>query len=322
MTDEGTSVLPTEARDALKSSYDAYVESISARSSERKDRAKTLAALASLGRDAGWSYKRLAEPCGVTPERLRQIVNGNPEGKAPKGTASVFPIYSPPRKEKPQARAQRAHLNEEEAQELRDLAGDARRNTGSRPLNSPFRTASIRFSDLIKMHHDRGVIWDEISDATRPWEVWPLEGKAAKHVEAVRELRREQSKLRTERKAIPNETRALRLKIRSASKPNSKKYRSEEELDQFRARIIELESRREAINSRMDEISKELLVLEKKDPLPPQHTASGIRMRAARHGYGKGAPPSIKGYRGVVIHPPHGGGRKKESTEPKESQDS
>lgn len=313
MTDDGTSVLPAEARDALKSSYDAYVKSISERSSERESRAKTLAALASLGREAGWSYKRLAEPCGVTPERLRQIVNGNPGGKPPKGTASVFPTYSPPRKEKPQARTQRAHLTEEEARELRDLAPDARRNTGSRPLDSPFRAASVRFSDLIKMHHDRGVIWDEISDATRKWEEWPLTGRVAKHVEAVRELRREQSKLRTERKAIPNETRALRLKIRSASKPNSKKNRTEEELDQFRARITELESRREEINSRMTEISEELLLLEKKDPLPPQHTASGIRMRAARHGYGKGAPPSIKGYRGVVIHPPRGGNRKKES---------
>ena len=121
--------------------------------------------------------------------------------------------------------------------------------------------------------------------------------------------------MRTERKAIPNETRALRLKIRSASKPDSKKNRTEEELDQFRARITELESRREQINSRMAEISEELLLLEKKDPLPPQHTASGIRMRAARHGYGKGAPPSIKGYRGVVIHPPRGGTRKKESQE-------
>lgn len=313
MTDEGTSVLPAEARDALKSSYDAYVKSISERSSERESRAKTLAALASLGREAGWSYKRLAEPCGVTPERLRQIVNGNPGGKPPKGTTSVFPAYSPPRKEKPQARTQRAHLSEDEARELRDLAGDARRNTGSRPLDSPFRVASVRFSDLIKMHHDRGVIWDEISDATRNWDTWPLTGKVAKHVETVRELRREQSKLRTERKSIPNETRALRLKIRSASKPNSKKNRSEEELDQFRARITELESRREEINSRMTEISEELLLLEKKDPLPPQHTASGIRMRAARHGYGKGAPPSIKGYRGVVIHPPRGGNRKKES---------
>lgn len=311
MTDEGTSVLPQEARDALRSSYEAYVKSISERSPERANKAKILAALATLGRDSGWSYKRLAEPCGVTPERLRQIVNGNPGGKPPKGTSAVFPAYSPPRKEKPPARAQRAHLSEDEARELRDLAGDARRNTGSRPLDSPFRVASVRFSDLIKMHHDRGVIWDEISDATRNWVSWPLSGDAAKHVETVRELRREQSKLRMERKPIPNEMKALRLKIRSAQKPNSKKNRSEEELDGFRARISELEARREEINIKLAEISDELLALEKKDPLPPQHTASGIRMRAARHGYGKGAPPSISAYRGVVIHPPRGGNRKK-----------
>ena len=33
------------------------------------------------------------------------------------------------------------------------------------------------------------------------------------------------------------------------------------------------------------------------------HTISGLRMRAARHGYGKGAPPSIAPYRRIVIHP-------------------
>jgi hypothetical protein len=34
------------------------------------------------------------------------------------------------------------------------------------------------------------------------------------------------------------------------------------------------------------------------------HTISGLRMRAARHGYGKGAPPSIAPYRRIVIHRP------------------
>lgn len=313
MTDEGTSALPNDAREALESAYQAYARSISERSNERAERAKTLAALASVGHDVGWSYKRLAEPCGVTPERLRQIVNDNPGGKAPKGAESLFPPYAAPRKAKPQARSQRTHLTEDEARELRDLAGRARRNTGSRPLDSPFRIASVRFSDLIKMHHDRGVIWDELSDATRGWDTWPLAGQVAKHVDTVRELRREQSKLRAERKPIPNETRALRLKIGSAARPNAKKQRSEEELDAFRDQIREREARRAEINARLDQISDELIELEKRDPLPPQHTASGIRMRAARHGYGKGAPPSISAYRGVVIHPPRGGNRRKES---------
>lgn len=314
MTIEGTSVLPVEARDALKSSYDAYVMSISERSSERESNAKLLAALTQLGREAGWSYKRLAEPCGITPERLRQIVNGNPGGKVPKSAAGVFPPYLAPRKDKPQTRAKRVHLKAEEARQLRDLAGDASRNTGSRPLDSPFRIASVKFSDLIKKHHDQGVIWDEISDATRNWTTWPLTGEIAEHVETVRELRREQAKLRSEHKQIPSETKTLRLKIKSASKPTSRMNRTEEELQGFHARIIELEARREQINSKLMEISEELLRLEKLDPLPPQHTASGIRMRAARHGYGKGAPPSISAYRGVVIHPPRGGNRKKAET--------
>src|SRR5690606_41443725 len=34
------------------------------------------------------------------------------------------------------------------------------------------------------------------------------------------------------------------------------------------------------------------------------HTISGLRMRAARHGYGKGAPPSIAPYRRSVIPRP------------------
>lgn len=315
MTDDGTSILPEEARDALQSAYHAYAKAISERSPEREQKAKALAALANIGREAGWSYKRLAEPCGVTPERLRQIVNSSPGGRAPKGTKkSFFPTYQAPRKKKPAPRMARIHLTADEAEVLRTLAPDARRNTGSRPLDSPYRAASVEFSKLIMEHHDRGVIWDELSDATRDWESWPLTGKVAKHAKRMRELRREANKLRAENKAIPNETRALRLKIGSASKPNSKKKRTEEELKAFADRISELEARRTEIAKRTNEINEELLTLEKTDPLPPQHTASGIRMRAARHGYNKGAPPSISPYRGVVIYPPRGGNRKKEAT--------
>lgn len=36
---------------------------------------------------------------------------------------------------------------------------------------------------------------------------------------------------------------------------------------------------------------------------PTGLTIAGLRMRAARHGYGKGAPPSIAPYRGIALHP-------------------
>lgn len=200
--DEGITTLPQEVWDALESAYQAYHEANQAQAKDRDKKAVRLAVLAAAGRKAGWPVRALAEPTGVSAERLRQIIRDRAAGK-PLPRSPKFPKYSPPRakKERPK-KIQRSHLTEEERAELEELAILARQNTGSRPLNSPYRRASERFSALIIKYHKRGVIWGEMAEATG-------------------------------------------------------------------------------------------------------HKISGLRMRAARHGYGSGAPPSIAPYRRMVIHGKH-----------------
>lgn len=199
--DRGTTTLPPELWKALESAYQAYNTANQERSKDRDAKAVSLAVLAAAGRKAGWPVRALAEPCGVTPERLRQIIKDRAGGKRLPANPK-FPKYEPPRAKKdrtPKSKIKRSNLTPEERSELKELAVLARQNTGSRPLNSPYRRASERFSRLIIKYHKRGVIWGEMADATG-------------------------------------------------------------------------------------------------------HKISGLRMRAARHGYGKGAPPSIAPYRRVVIH--------------------
>lgn len=201
MSNQGTAdTLPTEVSDALKSAYRAYKDSTE-RSPEHKEKAQYLAALAAAGRKADWPVRILAEPCGVSPERLRQIIRDWAAPRPPEGLPT-FPKFkrqtaSQPRR---QPKPRRSVLSEAETKRLGELAPSARMNTGSRPLNSPHRKASKEFSALIKRLHKRGVVWADIAEASGM-------------------------------------------------------------------------------------------------------TISGIRMRAHRHGYGKGTPPSVKPYRDVVIHP-------------------
>lgn len=166
----------------------------------REERARRLANLAAAGRQAGWPVRALAEPLGVTPERLRQIIKDWGTGARVRPS---FVKYAPPVTRKavvPKKTIKRSHLTEVEATELTELAKKAPHNTGSRPLDSPFRKASEDYSKLLIKYHDRGVTWGEMAEVTG-------------------------------------------------------------------------------------------------------YTVTGLRMRCARHGYGKGAPPSIEPYRGVVIHP-------------------
>lgn len=227
---QAVTVLPEDAAAALKAAYGDYAQAVTERSNERAKAARKLANIAAAGRKAGWSVRALAEPCGVTPERLRQIIKEHADGKR---VNVKFPKHVAPKKPVPRPRIKRAHLTTAQAKELARLAPIARQNTGSRPLTgkgSEFRDASEKFSELIKQHHTSGVTWREMSDATRPWTSWPMD-------------------------------------------------------DEMLTAIRIAEERGEP------------------DPYPPTHKVSGLRMRAARHGYGKGAPPSIQPYRRVVIHP-------------------
>lgn len=224
---QAVTVLPEDAAAALKAAYGDYAQAVAERSNGRAKAARKLANIAAAGRKAGWSVRALAEPCGVTPERLRQIIKEHADGKR---VNVKFPKHVAPRKPAPRPRIKRTHLTAAQAKELARLAPVAKQNTGSRPLDSEFRTASKKFSTLIKKYHSSGVTWREMSDATRPWTSWPLD-------------------------------------------------------EEMLTAIREAEERGEP------------------DPYPPTHKVSGLRMRAARHGYGKGAPPSIQPYRHMVIHP-------------------
>lgn len=248
MSDAGKMSLPQDVCDALAAAYRDYQQAISERSSKREAKAIFLANYATMGHDSGWSYKAMAEPMGISPERLRQIVKDHSNGKKVRKLPK-WPVYETPTKPRPEPKAVRTHLTYEQAKRLQDLAGDARQNKGSRPLDSKYRLASEEFSELIKAHHSNGVVWHEISDATRPWTKWPLEGK----------------------------------ELEASRGPDADHYMA---------------------------------------PMRPQQTVSGLRMRAARHGYGKGAPPSIPPYRRVVIHPvPKDDAKDSAAEEPKDSKE-
>lgn len=169
--DHVANALPTGAYEALTTAYAAY-DAAAVRSAEQKQHSAELAVLAAAARSAGWPMRVLAEACGVSAERMRQFAARHKEAVPPE-VAELFPVYQRP---KPAARKQveRAHLSAAEAAALRELAQLASQNTGSHAADSPAARASAEFTELVQAHHARGVIWAEISDATRGWTSWPL----------------------------------------------------------------------------------------------------------------------------------------------------
>ncbi|OSM42316.1 hypothetical protein, partial [Nesterenkonia sp. PF2B19] len=121
----------------------------------------------------------LAAPCGVSAERMRQFAARH-EGEVEADVAALFPVYERPAPARRRP-VEHPHLSAGEAAELRDLAVLAKRRTGSHAADSPEAQASERFTALVREHHERGVIWAELSQATAPWTSWPLQ-------EAEREL--------------------------------------------------------------------------------------------------------------------------------------
>jgi hypothetical protein len=90
----------------------------------------------------------------------------------------------------------------------------------------------------------------------------------------------------TEKEAAELARLAVTARQNTGSRPLTSQYRKDSE--RFSQMIIRLH-KRGVVWREMAEASG--------------HTISGLRMRAARHGYGKGAPPSIAPYRRIVIHP-------------------
>ncbi|MDO5492524.1 MAG: hypothetical protein Q4F53_02785 [Nesterenkonia sp.] len=184
MTTPDAPQLPEQVRESLAAAYTRYAEAAASRRPERRALGAEAADLVAALRAKGWPATHLAEICGVSSERLRQIDKQYATGAASQ-VAEDAPQYSAPARRRP--RTVRPHLTREEAAAIRELAPDAARNAGSLPQDSPYRLASDRLTSLVRGHHGRGVIWAELSDATRPWEQWPIPPET---LEAVREAER------------------------------------------------------------------------------------------------------------------------------------
>lgn len=190
MTSHGTTALPQSLWDALESAYQEYASVLhdstrtpTERQKDRKKTAQQVADVARAGRKAGWSLPILAQPCGVTSERLRQVIEANPKKPRRRNMPPIpeFPKYEKPVAPKPKPKTTRGHLTARERSTLKELADLARHNTGSRPLNSKYRKASERFSRMvIKLHSERNVTWRELSEAT-DLTIGALRMRAARH---------------------------------------------------------------------------------------------------------------------------------------------
>lgn len=174
MVEEQTSVLPDDLRLALHAVYTTYASTATSRYAEgRREAGARLADLVAAAKAQRWPLRMLAEPCGVSDERLRQVVKEYATGAAP-ADAPEIPRYVRPKKTTSRRAPERPHLTRAQAERLRELAPLAMRNAGSLPADSPYRKASEELSTLIHRHHDAGVIWAELSDATREWTRWPI----------------------------------------------------------------------------------------------------------------------------------------------------
>ncbi|GAB3856441.1 hypothetical protein ACFPIJ_58665 [Dactylosporangium cerinum] len=164
--------LPKRPERALSAAYRAYANASAAGDRDARIHAgRRLAAIAKAGREAHWRWNTLAAPCGISPERLRQITNTYSD---PSGTVVGVPRF-PDFERKlrnaraadgPRPRQPRGTLTDQERQQLRELAVVAKTSTGSVRLDDPRRVASERFSELIIQLRERRVTWREISEAS------------------------------------------------------------------------------------------------------------------------------------------------------------
>jgi hypothetical protein len=164
--------LPKRLEQSLRAAYRAYANASAAGDRDaRINTGQRLAAIARAGRDAHWRWNALAAPCGITPERLRQITNTYADPTAAVARVPAFPDFERKlRRARGAAESQppqpRGKLTDQECDQLRALAAVAKTNTGSVPLDDPRRKASERFSELIIRLRERRVTWREISEAS------------------------------------------------------------------------------------------------------------------------------------------------------------
>lgn len=108
-----------------------------------------------LAAQEGWTYTALAQPLGVTRERVRQLAN------AATGHANGVDIPPPPYKPDPQPPGppppSPPALSEKEVDHLRRLLKVARTVNGATPVDHPLRELSKQFAAELAAANGRGV---------------------------------------------------------------------------------------------------------------------------------------------------------------------
>lgn len=171
-------VLPDDVASMLRDAYAAYRGKVSEQAfgGAKEEALKSLATIAQAGRVKGWPYAEMAATCEMTAERMRQIVatldDEDRNSETVQELATEFPQYTPPpnrgrkRPRKVRRKPRRSILTKDELEKLGALAPIARRTSGSTPVDSPIRDATVELSKLIIRLHDRGVVWKDLADAT------------------------------------------------------------------------------------------------------------------------------------------------------------
>lgn len=186
-------VLPKTVATMLSDAYSRYRGLVSNRASgdAKREALRELAILTKAGREKGWPYPEMATACGMTAERLRQIVSTlDKERTRPtisEDLKELYPEYvAPPHQRrnpngaKKTRKSKRSTLTEAEIKKLQELAPLARQTSGSTPIGSPIRKATKQFSKLIIKYHSRGVIWRELAEVTGLSETG-VRSRAARH---------------------------------------------------------------------------------------------------------------------------------------------
>lgn len=121
----------------------------------RRTRDRRLAMTLRLAAQEGWTYVALAQPLGITRERVRQLANGA-TGHA-NGVDIPPPPYRPDPEPKPAPPPPPPALGKDEVGHLRRMWKKVKTVNGATPVDHPLRELSQQFTGELAAAHDRGV---------------------------------------------------------------------------------------------------------------------------------------------------------------------
>jgi hypothetical protein len=104
-----------------------------------------------LAAQEGWTYVALAQPLGVSRERVRQLANGAT------GHAHGVDIPPPPHKPDPPTTTAPPTLGRQEVSRLRRMRRAVSAVNGGTPADDPLRYLSTQFTAELAAAHARGV---------------------------------------------------------------------------------------------------------------------------------------------------------------------